>query len=70
LRQRRAEFKRKEESGTTVVLVIAAFNYYVSVTRTISFKKKFSEMCLVSLGVAAISFVIGLLVKRFLGLDI
>ncbi|HWS29732.1 MAG TPA: VIT1/CCC1 transporter family protein [Clostridia bacterium] len=53
-----------------VVLVIAAFNYYVSVTRTISFKKKFSEMCLVSLSVAAVSFVIGLLVKRFLGIDL
>ncbi len=52
------------------ISVIAAFNYYISVTRTISFKKKFLEMSLVSLSVAAVSFVIGLLVKRFLGLDV
>ncbi len=53
-----------------VILIIAAFNYYISVARSISFKKKFLEMSLISLSVAAASFVIGLLVKRFLGLDI
>ena len=54
----------------TVVLIIAAFNYYLSVAKSTSFKKSFLEMVLISLGVAAIAFVIGLLVKRFLGVDI
>lgn len=54
----------------TVVIIIAAFNYYLSVAKTTSFKKSFFEMVLISLGVAAVAFVIGLLVKRFLGVDI
>lgn len=53
-----------------VVLIIAFFSYYISVAKTESFKKRFGEMAGISLSVAAISFIIGLLVKRFLGLDI
>lgn len=53
-----------------VIAIIAAFNYYISVAKNLSFKTKFREMSTVSLSVAAISFIIGLLVKRFLGLDI
>lgn len=53
-----------------VILIIAAFNYYISVARTISFRKKFLEMSMISLSVAAASFLIGLLVKKFLGLDL
>lgn len=53
-----------------VVLIIFVFNYYISVAKTQPFKKRFTEMACISLGVALISFVIGLLVKRFLGIDI
>jgi VIT1/CCC1 family predicted Fe2+/Mn2+ transporter len=53
-----------------VIIIIAAFNYYISVAKTISFRKKFAEMSLISLSVAAASFIIGLLVKRFIGIDI
>lgn len=53
-----------------VILIIAAFNYYISVAKSISFKIKFLEMTFISLSVAAASFLIGLLVKKFLGLDI
>lgn len=53
-----------------VIIIIAAFNYYISVAKTISFRKKFTEMSLISLSVAAASFIIGLLVKRFIGIDI
>ncbi len=34
------------------------------------FKKRFGQMAGISLGVAALSFVIGILVKQFLGVDI
>ncbi len=54
----------------TVVIIIAAFNYYLSVAKTRPFKRNFLEMVGISLGVAVIAFVIGLLVKRFLGIDI
>ena len=53
-----------------VIVIIAAFNYYISIAKDLSFKEKFKEMSIVSLSVAGISFVIGLLVKRFLGIDI
>lgn len=54
----------------TVVIIIAIFNYYIAVAKDLRFKKRFLEMAVISLGVAAISFVIGLLVKKALGIDI
>lgn len=53
-----------------VVAIIAAFNYYIAIAKDLSFKHKFKEMSTISLSVAAISFVIGLLVKQFLGIDV
>ena len=53
-----------------VVLIIFVFNYYISVAQDLNFKKRFGEMAVISLGVAALSFVVGLLVKQFLGVDI
>lgn len=54
----------------TVVVIIFVFNYYISVAQDLDFKKRFGEMALISLGVAALSFIVGLLVKKFLGIDI
>lgn len=54
----------------TVVLIILAFTYYISVAKDVPFGKRFGEMALISLGVAAISFVIGIVVKKTLGIDI
>lgn len=53
-----------------VVLIILAFNYYIAVAKGLSFKSRFGEMLLISLGVAAISFGIGLLVKEWLGVEV
>ncbi len=55
---------------SVVVIIIAGFSYYISVAKELSFKKRFLEMAGISLSVAAISFVIGILVKKFLGIDI
>ncbi|WP_315672976.1 VIT1/CCC1 transporter family protein [Clostridium sp. 19966] len=52
------------------LVIIAAFNYYISVAKDLSFKKRFIEMSGISLSVAAISFIIGLLVKKFLGIEV
>jgi VIT1/CCC1 family predicted Fe2+/Mn2+ transporter len=51
------------------MLIIAAFNYYISVTRDEPFRKLFLEMAGVSLGVAGISFVIGYILRVTLGVD-
>ena len=47
-----------------VIIIIALFNYYVSVAKGLSFKRKFSEMAAISLGVAVVSFGIGYLVRE------
>ncbi len=53
-----------------VILILVVFNYYISVAKDMPFKKRFGEMALISLGVAALSFVVGLLVKNVLGVDV
>lgn len=53
-----------------VVLIILVFNFYISVAKNYNFKKRFLQMATISLGVAALSFVIGILVKNFLGIEI
>lgn len=52
------------------VMVIAGFNYYISVAKGLVFKRQFLEMTLVSLGVAAFSFLIGYILRLFWGVDI
>lgn len=54
----------------TVILIIAVFTYYISVAQGENFKTRFSEMALISVGVAVLSFAVGALAKRFLGVEI
>jgi VIT1/CCC1 family predicted Fe2+/Mn2+ transporter len=54
----------------TAVLIIAAFNYYISVAKDEPFRSRFFEMAGLSLGVAALSFVIGYLVRQALGIEL
>lgn len=53
-----------------VVLIILSFNYYISVAQDLPFWKRFGEMVLISLGVAALSFGIGLAAKQLLGINV
>ncbi len=53
-----------------VVLIIAGFTYYTSVALDQPFRKRFSEMALISIGVAVVSFFVGILAKQLLGVDI
>ncbi len=53
-----------------VVLIIAGFTYYISVAKGERFKPRFWEMTLISVGVAVVSFVVGILAKKFLGVDL
>ncbi|MCR5741662.1 MAG: VIT1/CCC1 transporter family protein [Gammaproteobacteria bacterium] len=54
----------------TVIIEILAFNYYISVAREEPFFKHFILMVSISLGVAAISYGIGLLANKFLGIEV
>ena len=53
-----------------VILIIAGFTYYTSVAQDQPFKSRFLEMSLISVGVAVLSFIVGILAKRFLGIDL
>jgi VIT1/CCC1 family predicted Fe2+/Mn2+ transporter len=52
------------------VVIIAVFNYYISVAKDEPFKERFIEMTVMSLSVAGLSFLIGFLVRKFLGVDV
>lgn len=52
------------------ISVIFLFTFYLSVVKEMSFKNRFLEMATVSLGIAAVSFVIGFLIRTFLGVDV
>lgn len=53
-----------------VVLIIFVFTYYVSVAQDLNFKKRFAEMVTISLSVATVAFIIGLIVKNVLGIEV
>ena len=53
-----------------VMLIILIFNYYISVAKGYNFKHRFLEMFIISGSVAVLSFVVGLLVKAWLGIDV
>ena len=54
----------------TVVLIIAGFTYYTSVAMDQPFKSRFVEMASISIGVAVVSFIVGILAKQLLGVDV
>lgn len=52
------------------VLIIAAFNYYVAVAKSEPFRSRFLEMAGLSLSIAGFSFLVGLLMRALIGVDI
>jgi VIT1/CCC1 family predicted Fe2+/Mn2+ transporter len=52
------------------IIVIFVFTFYISVAKDISFRKRFFEMILISLGIAALTFTIGFLIRIFLNVEI
>ena len=51
------------------VLVIFVFTFYISVAKDLPFWMRFAEMAAISLGIAAVSFVIGLLIRLVLNVN-
>jgi VIT1/CCC1 family predicted Fe2+/Mn2+ transporter len=52
------------------ILIIFVFNFYISVVQEVSFKKRFSEMLAISLGVASLSFIIGIILRTVLNIEV
>ena len=53
-----------------VVAIIAGVTYYTSVAQDEPFKSRFLEMALISISVAVMSFFVGILAKKFLGVEL
>jgi VIT1/CCC1 family predicted Fe2+/Mn2+ transporter len=54
----------------SAVIIIALFNYYISVAKGENFRQRFFEMAGLSLGVAALSFCISYFIRLWLGVDV
>jgi len=52
------------------ILIILVFTFYISVAKAYSFRRRFWEMVGISMGVAALSFLIGLGIRHFIGVDV
>jgi VIT1/CCC1 family predicted Fe2+/Mn2+ transporter len=52
------------------VMVIFLFTFYISVAKDLPFWRRFGEMLLISLGIAAISFVIGIFIRTVLHINV
>lgn len=55
---------------TIALLIIFFFNYYIAVAKDLDFKARFFEMAFISLGVSAITFLIGVLIRQFLHIEV
>lgn len=53
-----------------VLAEIAAFSYYISIVKDEKFVPKFAEMAIISVTVAVIAFIVGVLAKNLLGVDV
>ncbi len=54
----------------TAVLIIGGFNYYIAVAKDLDFRVRFLEMTGLSLGVAGLSFLVGVLLRSVIGIEI
>ena len=52
------------------ILVIFLFTFYISIAKDLPFVRRFLEMVAISMGIAGISFVIGLIIRMVLHVDL
>jgi VIT1/CCC1 family predicted Fe2+/Mn2+ transporter len=52
------------------LLAIFIFTFYISVAKGLKFKARFMEMAGISLGIAGINFLIGLAIRKWIGVDV
>ena len=52
------------------VVIIFCFNFYLSVVKGVNFRQRFIEMTAISLGVATLSFFIGMALKIGFGIEV
>lgn len=55
---------------TVALLIIFFFNFYISIAKDYNFKHRFWEMAILSMGVAGLSFGIGILARMWFGIEV
>jgi VIT1/CCC1 family predicted Fe2+/Mn2+ transporter len=55
---------------TSALMIILVFTFYIAVAKGLSFRRRFFEMAAISLGVAILNFCIGVLVRRYLHIEV
>ncbi|KAA3610589.1 MAG: rubrerythrin family protein [Calditrichaeota bacterium] len=54
----------------TGILIIFAYTFYITTAKSLNFWRRFLEMVVISVSVAVLSFLAGLLIKNFIDVDI
>jgi vacuolar iron transporter family protein len=54
----------------TALIIIFGFTFYLSVAKSLNFRKRFAEMAIISMGIALLSFILGLGVRLVLHVNI
>ncbi len=57
-------------SLAAAIMIIVIFTFYTAIAKDLPFWKRFAEMAVISLGIAAISFMIGILIRTYLNVQI
>ena len=52
------------------ILIILSYNFYITTAKGLGLWRRFGEMAAISLSVAGISFVVGILARTVFGVDI
>jgi hypothetical protein len=52
------------------VLIILSYNFYITTAKGQTLWRRFGEMAIISLSVAGISFLIGILARMLFGVDV
>ncbi len=50
----------------TALIIIFGFTFYLSVAKSLNFRKRFAEMAIISMGIALLSFILGIGVRLVL----
>ncbi|RME79321.1 MAG: rubrerythrin family protein [Methanobacteriota archaeon] len=53
-----------------VISIVATYNFYISVVKEVPFKSRFLEMAIVSGSVMLISYLVGIILKSYLGVEV
>lgn len=57
-------------SLSIAIFIIFIFNYYISIAKDLNFQKRFFEMAIISLSVAAFSFGVGFFIRSYFDIDV